>query len=67
MRKEAKYTKAGMACSLKARRVDPKKVDYSKNISSVHGKVGQREKDLGNRTIIQQRGIRNELRQEGEE
>jgi len=43
-------------------------VVYSKEyISSVHGKIGQREKGSGNRTIIEQRGIRSGLRQEGEE
>jgi hypothetical protein len=41
---------------------------YSKKyISSVHGKVVQREKGSENRTIIEKRGIRNGLRQEGKE
>ena len=46
------------ACGKKTRRVDA---------TSVHWKVGQQEKGSGNRTINGQRGIRGELRQEGEE
>ena len=46
------------ACGKKTRRVDAK---------SVYWKVGQQEKGSGNRTIMGQRGIRNGLRQEGEE
>jgi len=38
-----------------------------KFLSSVHWKVGQQEKGSGNRTIIGQSGIRDGLRQEGEE
>jgi len=37
-----------------------------KYISSVHGKIGQREKGSGNRTMIGQSGIRYRLRKEGE-
>ena len=42
----------------KTRRVDAK---------SVHWTVGQQEKGSGNKTIMGQRGIRNGLRQGGEE
>ena len=48
-----------MACSLKAKRVDSTKWSTLKNyISSILGKIGQREKGSGNPTIIEQRGIR---------
>jgi len=35
-------------------------------LSSVHWKEGHGEKDSGNRTTIKERGISDELRQEGE-
>ena len=54
---------------MKAKRVDSTKwSSYNKKfISSVHGKIRQRKKGSGNRTINEQRGIRNGLRKEGEE
>ena len=56
-----------MTCSqLKGKKRRPNEVVYSKKyISSVHGKIGQREKGSGNRTMIGQSGIRYRLRQEG--
>ena len=53
-----KIYKSRNGLQLKGKKSRLDKVVYSKEyISSVHGKIGQREKGSGNRTIIEQRGI----------